>query len=275
MTRPLSMLRLALILGGALLLIGGCFGSESSELSLGGGSDDGGGRGGFGPPQEGDYGLGEPQQCTQASDCVLAASTCCECPSFAARMGEGYDAGCDAIDCEAPTGLCPAVEATCDSGECIMICSPIQTDKTCAFGFIRDDAGCLTNECATPSMDLAECEIDTDCVQIPADCCGCAQGGEDRAALAEDAEALVDELACPPSSACPEIDVCDSSQIPRCITGSCVLADLSMNPQPDPSSIQLCGTPQLELCPSGSQCVLNQVSAKEASDLGVGSCSPE
>ncbi len=266
-TKPL---RLALFFG-SVLALGGCFGT-SNEATADQGPNSGGGGEEF--PEPGDD-FGGNQQCESPSDCVLAASTCCECPSFAAPIGEGYDAGCDAVDCEAPTGVCPAVEATCESGECVMICSPITTDKTCTFGFVRDAAGCLTNECASPESDLGECEIDTDCVQIPADCCGCANGGEDRAAPATDATGLVDDLSCPPSPACPGVDVCDETQVPRCVTGACVLSDESMNPQPDPSSTQLCGTPQLEACPAGSVCTLNEVSAKEASNLGVGSCSAD
>ncbi len=270
MRRSFSKIRLAMLLGGALALAAGCVGGANDEIS--GESGPGSGAGGGSAPDPEDDGAGAFAQCTEPSDCVLAASTCCECPTFAAPVGEGYDAGCDAVDCVEPTGRCPAVEATCDAGACVMICSPIQTDKTCTFGFVRDDLGCLTNECATPDTDLGQCELDADCVQIPADCCGCSNGGSDRAAPASDAGALLGALECPPNPACPGIDVCDSSQIPRCITGSCVLADESLNPSPDPSSTQLCGTPQLESCPIGSVCLLNQVSAKEASDLGVGSC---
>jgi hypothetical protein len=69
--------------------------------------------------------------------------------------------------------------------------------------------------------------------------------------------------------------VCDATQVPRCITGACVLSDESVNPQPDPSSTQLCGTPQLEACPDESVCILNEVSSKEANNLGVGSCSAD
>lgn len=264
---------LAFALLGALFLGGGCLGGDSEATSdLGPNSGGGAGE----PEAPDDDGSGAFAQCSQPSDCVLAASSCCECPTFAAPVGEGYDAGCDEVDCAEPTGLCPAVEATCDGGECVMICSPIQTDKSCAFGFVRDDAGCLINECAIPELSQGgHCELDSDCVQIPADCCGCASGGFDRAAPISEAGALLDALNCPPNPACPGVNVCDETQIPRCITGTCVLADESMNPSPDPASIQLCGTPQLGACPIGSNCILNDVSAKEASDLGVGSCHPE
>ena len=263
-------LRLALLLGGVMALTSGCFDSlRGSELASG---DSGGGQ----APEPGDEdGFAEGVQCEVPSDCVLAASTCCECPSFAAPIGEGYDAGCDAVDCEESNGVCPAVEATCDSGECVMICSPIQTDRTCSFGFVRDDAGCLTNACAAPESEITECESDTDCVQIPADCCGCENGGQDKAAAAADADGMVDDLNCPPNPACPGVDVCDATQVPRCITGACVLSDESVNPKPNPASTQLCGTPQLEACSDGSVCTLNEVSSKEANDLGVGSCSAE
>jgi len=273
MSAIVSKLGHALAICCVLTLTGGCFGGSSLESGAENAPDSGGAGGGGAPTGDPDDGAGFGEQCITASDCVLAASTCCECPSFAAPVGEGYDAGCDAVDCEAPSGLCPAVEATCDAGSCVMICSPIIADKTCTFGFARDEAGCLTNDCATPASEVAQCELDTDCVEIPADCCGCALGGKDQAASAAEANAILDGLACPTNPACPGVDTCDPSQVPRCITGSCVLSADIVDPQPNPSAAQLCGTPQLEVCPSGTLCVLNEESAKNASDLGVGSCS--
>ncbi len=265
------MLSFALAL--AIPLLGGCLaGTSVDEANRN--PDDGFGGGAGGGDMNPDP--GEPSgQCQVAEDCVLAASTCCECPSFAAPVGEGYDAGCDAVDCKEPSGLCPAVEATCDSGECVMICSPVEVNRTCAFGFERDAGGCLQNSCAATPPSGGECQVDNDCVQIPADCCGCDGGGADQAVPNDEAESILDGLACPDNPSCPDIDVCDVSQVPRCIAGLCALADEPMNPNLEEPSIQMCGTPELGMCPEGFRCLLNGDSAKKASDLGVGSCSPE
>ncbi len=263
------MLRIALVL--AIPALGGCFEGLSASESNHDSPDDGLEE----EPNPDLGGGGAKLQCEVPSDCVLAASTCCECPTFAAPEGEGYDAGCDAVDCKEPSGLCPAVEATCDEGQCTMICSPVLVDRSCAFGFERDAAGCLRSECVGTPPTGPECELDTECVQIPADCCGCATGGEDRAVPESDAGLAQDELGCPSNPSCPGIDVCDASQVPRCITGVCVLSDEPMNPSMEEPSILLCGTPELGTCADGFNCLLNADSAKKANDLGVGSCLPE
>lgn len=216
---------------------------------------------------------GATSGCEIASDCVLAASTCCECPSFAVPAGQGYDAGCDEVDCEA-SGLCPAVEASCDQGQCVMICSPLITDKTCSFGFEADVAGCLINECAGgPTSFVPECEISSDCVQVAADCCGCGLGGLDKAIPAELADDDADLLNCPVDPACPGIDVCNADESAQCVAGLCTLVTAPGSPTPpDEAPANLCGTPELPVCATGFSCVLNAVSANDASALGVGTC---
>ncbi len=229
-----------------------------------------------GDPESGDGG-GEPDdrqgadQCTTPTDCVLAASTCCECPSFSAPVGGGYDAGCEEVECGPQQGVCPAVEPRCDTGTCVMVCSPLVADRTCAEGFVRDEAGCLRNECVV-SDEIAICEVDDDCQKIPADCCGCALGGVDHAVPAADADSFLGSLDCPPGPECPGVDVCDSEQVPRCIAGACTLGVASTDV--DPLLSQLCGTPQLSLCPPASLCMLNAEDGN-ASALGVGLCVPE
>jgi hypothetical protein len=161
----------------ALAPLGGCFdgGNDLSPLAEVDPDQD------PNDPDKGNGGGAGSGACEVASDCVLAASTCCDCPSFAVAAGEGYDAGCDEVNCDA-SGICPAVEATCEEGQCSLVCSPLIADQICAFGFEADEAGCLLNECAgAPTSAEAECEIDADCVQVPADCCGCAAGGLDKA----------------------------------------------------------------------------------------------
>jgi len=256
-------------LGLAVLLLtftlGGCFDNLSNESA----------------EKDQDPNSGEPPnddqapQCTTTSDCVLAASTCCECPSFSAPSTEGYDdADCEAVEC-GPQGVCPAVEPQCDTGVCVMICSPLIADRTCAVGFVRDEAGCLRNACVVVSDELAICEFDEDCTQIPADCCGCALGGVDQSVPVSEADSFLGGLDCPPNPSCPEVNVCDPEQVPRCIAGACTLGIAPTDIQPDPSTLQLCGTPQLSMCPVGSLCILNAEAGEMAATLGVGSCVPE
>lgn len=252
----------------ALAPLGGCFdgGNLSSEAVADPNNDPN-------DPDQGSGGGGGSNGCAVASDCVLAASTCCECPSFAVAAGAGYDAGCDEVNCDA-SGICPAVEATCDQGQCQLVCSPLIADQICAFGFEVDEGGCLLNQCAgAPTSVVPECEIDADCVQVPADCCGCGLGGLDKAipaALAEEDEAL---LNCPVDPACPGIDVCDLSESAQCIAGSCALVQgIDDGLPPEEPADALCGTPELPACATGFSCVLNALSANDAAAMGVGSC---
>ncbi len=246
------------------LALGGCFGelsNDSAEQDPNSGGE---------PPMDD----GAAPQCTTPTDCVLAASTCCECPSFSAPASEGYDAGCEAVEC-GPQGVCPAVEPQCDTGVCVMICSPLIADRTCAFGFVRDEAGCLRNECVVSDEPSTMCEFDEDCTQIPADCCGCALGGVDQSVPVAEEDSFLGGLDCPPKPSCPDVNVCDPEQVPRCIAGVCTLDVALTDIEPDPSTPQLCGTPQLSMCPVGSLCILNAKAGELAPTLGVGSCVPE
>lgn len=252
-------------------LAGGCT-SDDSELA----ATDDPNKDSMGAPNEENPDGAGAGGCQLASDCVLAASTCCECPSFAVPAGGGYDAGCEDVDCGA-SGLCSAVEAVCEQGQCLMICSPIVTDQVCAFGFEADEAGCLLNQCAaSPRDQVPECEVDTDCVQIPADCCGCSRGGADTAVALGQAESDVGFLNCPVDPACPGINVCNLDEVAQCIAGSCTLAAVAggaLDPQEPPADGDLlCGTPDLPDCARGHSCVLNEVSANDAAALSVGTC---
>ncbi len=252
-------LLMAILAGSSACLLGG----QSSESAS---FDDGN------PPADPGQGPdGVNSQCRVDLDCDLAASTCCECPSFAVPSGQGFDDGCQDVQCE-PGGLCPAVQATCVSGQCVMVCAPVVTTQVCAFGFQADAAGCLLNECASPSGTApGVCLLDEECVQIPADCCGCSRGGADRAVLASAQSDELDGLACPANPACPEIDVCNPEQVPRCIAGSCALVESQAETPPDDGPI-LCGRPELPVCAVGTICVLNALSANDATQLGVGIC---
>jgi len=234
--------------------------ASGDEASPGGGGDDdsGGGLGG-GAPEAG---------CQIAADCVPAASTCCECPTFAVPGESGFDEACSEVDCEVPAG-CPLVEPACIAGACELICSPVVTDRVCDGGFARDGFGCLIDACAEKEPDPTgpECADDTGCVQVPADCCGCALGGSDTAVPAgREAEHLAG-LDCDADPACPEVDVCEADAEPRCVAGRCHLVSAASG-----SGASLCGAPDAPPCPSGTVCVLNHPDASDATELRVGTC---
>jgi hypothetical protein len=92
----------------------------------------------------------------------------------------------------------------------------------------------------------------------------------------DQADEVANLLDCPVDPACPGIDVCNQDESAQCIAGACSLVLTTTNPMedPPPEEVVLCGTPALPTCASGSTCVLNGISANEATALGVGSCAP-
>jgi hypothetical protein len=264
---PVGIVRLAVSLSlAAFLASAGCSSSSGEDASSAGGDrdeeDDSGG-GGAGP---------EGVECELAADCVPAGSTCCDCPAFAVPATSGYEEACSDVTCDpAPTG-CSLTEPACSAGRCELVCAPIATEMVCLDGFVRDDFGCLLDACADPGTSTAECEGDEDCVQVPADCCGCELGGSDTAVPAGTEEEHEDELACPPDPSCPGVDVCDPDSEPRCIGGTCRLAGPPGEPGGDDAPSLLCGTADTPPCPDGQVCVLNHPDAGDATQLGAGSC---
>lgn len=248
----------------AILAQAGCFNSSGESLSADEdrGDDDDSGGGAESP---------EANECAIAPDCVPAGSTCCECPAFAVAASSGYEEGCSDVACDpAPTG-CALTEPACVGGRCQLICSSIITERVCPTGFERDDFGCLLDACAEAGGQGSECDLDDDCVQVPADCCGCARGGSDTAVPAGTEDDYSDGLQCPPEPSCPDVDVCDPSAAPRCIGGTCQLASPPSDPDDGPPSV-LCGTADAPPCPEGQMCVLNHPDAGDATQVAAGSC---
>lgn len=216
-----------------------------------------------------------PEQCFADTDCVLAGPTCCDCPTHALPASTGWADSCANVDCPMPAPeappMCTPMVARCDFGVCTATCGPIACDMTCAQGFAPDASGCLT--CACNVMPLQPtCELDDDCVEVPADCCGCARGGANTAVPRTIADQHVEGLGCPtePSmGACPDVSTCDPLRVPRCRDRQCAL----IGPN-DPGWPMVprgaCGRPDLPPCPVGEVCVLNQNS--EAGPLGLGVC---
>lgn len=210
-------------------------------------------------------------ECAVDEDCEPAASACCECPSFALPAADGFGQTCADVGCDAPAA-CPAVQAACIDSACTLRCAAVICELTCDNGFAADSLGCLTCACATAPPQAAECQQDSDCAQVPADCCGCTRGGQDTAVPADQAQAHIDALDCPPDPACPDIDTCEESYLPRCVQGACALAPPAETDSPTPQEPQRCGTTALPPCPQDQVCVLNDPTADQATAAGVGVC---
>ena len=121
-------------------------------------------------------------------------------------------------------------------------------------------------------MSAPECAINADCVQVPADCCGCGLGGSDKALPADQIEDDANLLDCPDDPQCPGVDDCNTEESAQCIAGFCTLATTPGTMMPPDEPGMQCGTPTLPACATGFSCVLNAVSANDATALGVGSC---
>ncbi len=224
-------------------------------------------------------GGGAPAECVTATDCTAAGPSCCVCPTYAVPVSSGWDNSCEDVTCDIPAD-CPT-EPACEGGLCVLVCTPVACDGAvqCDGGFARDDAGCLSCSCAPSDPQApAECTANADCVEVPADCCGCARGGADTAVPASEAGAFADSLGCTGSGSCPERDVCDPAASARCVAGACLLVSSpgggGSPPDAGPtSSPQACGGPDLAPCPVGQACVVNDPGAPAGSNLGI--CRPE
>lgn len=219
----------------------------------------------LGPEDGVDTGGGTNGRCATDPDCATAAATCCECPAFAVSVGDPAHRACAGVICP-PQETCPAnVRAACDQGTCVLACVELACPLSCDAGFVMDPTGCLSCACAAP--DLGGCQQDGDCVETRADCCGCQHGGMDTAVVRGTEAAFDAALGCPPSPACPSVDICEPGAAPRCVQGRCELVSGAGLPA------GACGRPDLPVCPSGTVCTVNRDPL--ASLLGVGVCVPQ
>ena len=214
----------------------------------------------------------EPE-CALDSDCIAAASSCCDCPAFALPSSSRWDDSCEDVLC--PISDDCGVAAVCRAGTCVLACEPVTCDEVCERGFVVGVSGCLVCECG--SAPTSECSIDADCVEVPADCCGCARGGYDTALPAAAAADFSASLECGNEAACPEVNVCDPTATARCADGYCALVAAPPTQPPDggatpPVELILCGTTEYPPCPDGYDCILNDPAANDMGVVGVGVC---
>jgi len=72
--------------------------------------------------------------------------------------------------------------------------------------------------------DLNACRADSDCVQVPTDCCGCENGGESKAVSKNFRGYFAEERARKCNNvACLTVYVCEEDVKPRCVQGQCTL----------------------------------------------------
>jgi hypothetical protein len=231
--------------------LAGCFGSKANEFDPGG--DDAG-------PTLG-------ARCEDTSDCVAAGASCCGCAEYAVRADSDWAMACEDVECPPPQGgTCTGLEAQCIDQTCTLACAEITCDDTCETGFATDDAGCLSCTCAPTPRDPV-CEDDADCARVPADCCGCDEGGADTAVPVGEVDEWLAGLGCDPEPVCPGVDVCEPGAVVVCTAaGQCALGGAALGGTPP----NACGTPDLPPCPAGQSCVLN--SDEEADMAGLGVC---
>lgn len=240
----------------AALALAGCFGSadeRSPTQGVGdgrGGDEDNGGAG------------GAAAECMQASDCAPAGPKCCDCPTHAVPKSDPSYQACANVECPTPSCGSP-MEAACQAGACVLVCSPVTCDASCADGYATDDNGCLTCACAARTAD--DCVADSDCARVRDDCCGCARGGMDTAVPASEVAAHEAGLMCPQNPSCPDVDACAAELAARCIAGACTLVAGAL-------PANACGRPDLPACPTGEVCTLN--ASAPATMQGVGVCLP-
>jgi hypothetical protein len=217
-----------------------------------------------------DFGMGDAGAgsvpfipCERDADCALAGTTCCACPSFVVRADDPSVKACNSIAC--PANDCPSnLRAACENNACQVACAPVACSNACPAGYAADASGCLT--CACIVADADTCVANTDCVEVKADCCGCARGGTDVAILATRAAAYNAALNCSSDPACPNQDVCPPDTAPMCEAGRCAL-DTPVALPPG-----ACGRSDLMACPAGQTCTVN--ANHDADRLGVGVCTP-
>ncbi|CAN5498982.1 hypothetical protein BH11MYX1_BH11MYX1_30850 [soil metagenome] len=229
-----------------VLLAAGCPGSAQDAAAEGGGL--------HGPGND-------VSECRVDGDCAAAAAKCCDCPTYAAPNSDSSIDACAGVAC--PISTCPQnVRPACTEGRCELACVAMACSASCADGFVVDDNGCLTCECA--QVQVRECIAPSDCRRVPADCCGCANGGLDTAVLAPNVASHQAGLGCPANPSCPAGDSCPAELTPACVQGVC---DLDL-----PLPTAACGRPDLPGCPSGQVCTVNANST--ASSHAVGVCVP-
>ncbi len=267
----------------AVLSACGTASSESTDAPGGGGGFEGGDEDGAAdeppgaPDPTDDHSGGDSAGfCQFDEDCEAAAATCCECPTFALPVTDGYSAACEDVECAPPQpgAACAPTRPSCLGGTCQLVCEPVACDVTCDFGFLPDAAGCLgcsPAACAPSPPAVDECVDDSDCVEVPADCCGCENGGSNTAVAAERVDEHIEGLGCEADPICPGVNVCSPDAAPACVGGTCMLATTTAGDDPSPGGPAVCGTPVL-VCPPDLVCVLNDPGAEDASQRGLGVC---
>jgi hypothetical protein len=244
-----------------LIALTACFGNASELTKSGDDNDD--------PlPPFGSV----PGACISDAQCTLTSASCCECPTFATSIDDPKLDACTQVDCDNDLSVCPTnVAATCNAmQQCELACAQLECLQ-CPDGYFLEANDCLSCTCAAPPSATPSCAVDSDCVRVRADCCGCDDGGDDTAVSTADAAAFDARLNCGANPQCPgnmnaNEPTCDElSYTPRCARGECALLT-------DAMPTDACGRADLPACGPGKTCKIN---VNDSAKLyGVGVCVP-
>ncbi len=108
----------------------------------------------------------------------------------------------------------------CSGAECAVECG---ADDACPIGTECDRVVCVRAPCPSFCRTIdptTACEVDSDCVSIPAGCCGCSMGGENIAVNGDYADARR-PTGCE-GRACPAVYLC-ADERPACVANRCEL----------------------------------------------------
>jgi hypothetical protein len=112
----------------------------------------------------------------------------------------------------------------CTDGACLAECRA--TGARCPLGSECAERVCIRAPCPSycePIDPVTACEVDSDCVEAPVNCCPCSMGGYSRAVNASYADSAPE---CDPSTpiACPAVYLCRDER-PACVENRCQMVE--------------------------------------------------
>ncbi len=155
------------------------------------------------------YGSGSQAECNTLADCNPGkeCGTLIRCVDGKCDPNLTTDLPCQQTctqDSDCPSDMHCRIQPD-DKNECV-------ADGTCldvseCQGLPHDDCRgafeCKSGRCEYTCSDMTSCKIDSECVKVPADCCGCELAGGEAAVNVDSRQAYLDEL----NAMCAMIDI--------------------------------------------------------------------